>query len=94
LTNNQFIAKHKKPALNLVNHQELKMKKKLFGLATVVFSAISIAAPANAYVDIICDPVSMTCVTVDCSPVEVDLPDGTTQTLEVCEVVGNPDFPA
>ena len=65
----------------------------------VTYSAVCIAAltgfasPALAYTDIVCDPISRTCTVIVCDPVTVDLPDGTTQTIDVCTDAGDFPFP-
>lgn len=72
----------------------MKLLKKRIALGLTGLIAITgFTSPAMAFADIICDPISQTCTVIVCEPVLVDLPDGTTQTLDVCTDAGDFPFP-
>ncbi len=69
------------------------LKKRSAIVVTGIIVATGFTSPALAFADIICDPISQTCTVIVCEPVTVDLPDGTSQTLDVCSDAGDFPFP-
>ena len=67
-------------------------KRIAYSLAGIAATA-GFTSPAFAFADIVCDPISQTCTVIVCEPVTVDLPDGTTQTIDVCTDAGDFPFP-
>jgi hypothetical protein len=69
------------------------LKKRVAYAITGLAAVTGITSPALAFADIICDPISQTCVVIVCEPVTVDLPDGTSQEIDVCSEAGDFPFP-
>ena len=70
-----------------------RLNKRITYVFAGIAAATGITSPALALTDIICDPISQTCVVIVCEPVTVDLPDGTSQEIDVCSEAGDFPFP-